>query len=346
MRRAGAIRRGAAALVCAAQITAAPAHALQPPTPPALPSSDAGAASPEKATTPEQAAALAHFRAGKQHYAERRYTEAAEAFAQSLAAVWSIEAVYNMAISLDRASDLVAALRTYREYLELADANDEHRPTALERSELLRQRVGEVLLQLDSAEKIRAIRINGAPVAEDAFPWLTLPGPLEVEFVGEAPGQVRKIRADVRAGGTATIVFPGFVGPLALPPDQPPPKKVAPAPRPSPREKALRAGFWTTASLAAAGGVAVAVFGSLTLVEKKRRWEGCDDICTPINKPAIHEANFYRYLNATNIAVGISAALGLTAIVLGVALRQERARNRVSTRARVRWHGPAVELTF
>ncbi|HEY8378775.1 MAG TPA: tetratricopeptide repeat protein [Nannocystis sp.] len=343
------IRRGAGVLTCVAQLVGAPVYALEPPAPPVTSGTEAEPSMPEgEAMTREQAVALAHFRAGKRHYDEGRYAEAAEAFAQSLAAVWTINAMCNMAIALDRAGDAVAALRTYREYLARAEPNDPHRPAALARSERLRERVGEVLLQLDSAEKIRAIRINGEDVALDAFPWLTLPGPLEVEFIGEAPGQRRTIRADVRAGGTATIVFPGFVGPLPLPPDPPSTTKPsAPPPKPSRRLVALRAGFWTSTALTIAGGAAVAAFGSLTLREK--RWVergGCDGVCTLGDTPDVHYENFERYKLATNVAVGLTAALGLTALVLGVALRQERARNQASTRAGLRWRGSAVELTF
>src|SRR5690606_31599826 len=125
---------------------------------------------------------------------------AAEAFDRSLAAAWSINALYNKAQSLDRASDLVAALAAYREYLAHAKPNDEHLSAAISRSEQLRQRLGEVLLQIDSPEAIREIRINGEAVEPASFPRLTLPGPLDVEFVSEA-GQRKHIRADVRAGG-------------------------------------------------------------------------------------------------------------------------------------------------
>lgn len=339
MTRPWRTRRGAVAVTCcAAQLVVAPVRAQEPTASPSPPEA------PTAAAAPDQAAALAHFREGKQRYGERRYAEAAEAFARSLAAAWSIEAAYNMALSLDRASDLVAALQAYRAYLERADVNDEHRATALERSELLRQRVGEVQLQIDSIEAIREIRINGAPVATSAFPWLTLPGPLEVEFVGEAPGQRRTIRADVRPGGTATIVFPGFVGPIAVPSDRPGPP-VAPAPKVEPRQRALRTAFWTTASLAAAGGVTVAVLGSLTLVYKERVEAGCDGICAEGELPDRRDT-FHDLRAATNVAIPIAVALGVTAIALGVVWRRERSRSPASTRAGLRWLGPAVELTF
>ncbi|MCY0988302.1 hypothetical protein OV203_14315 [Nannocystis sp. ILAH1] len=303
-------------------------------------------ASPEVAApVPDQAAALVYFREGKQHYNERRYAEAAQAFDRSLAAAWSINAAYNKALSLDRASDLVAALQAYRDYLEHAETQDQHRVTALERSEQLRQRLGEVLLQVDSPEAIREIRINGDAVDKDAFPRLTLPGPLEVEFVGEAPGQRKHVRADVRAGGTVTIVFPGFVRPEVRPPDAVKPPARPFVPEESRRLKGLRAGFWTTTSLALAGGVTVAILGSRVLVARDRAHSGCDGLCEEGEKQGLYRT-FFALQDATNVAIGVSAAVGVAALALGIALRRERARRPVSTRAALRWLGSTVELTF
>ncbi|WAS93976.1 tetratricopeptide repeat protein [Nannocystis punicea] len=314
--------------------------------PPEAPTSpDASGSIEAPASAPDQAAALAYFREGKQHYSERRYAEAAEAFSRSLEAAWSINAAYNKALSLDRASDLVGALRAYRDYLEHAETQDQHRLTAVERSEQLRQRLGEVLLQIDSPQAIREIRINGAAVDKEAFPWLTLPGPLDVEFVGEAPGQRKHIRSDVRAGGTVTIVFPGFVRPEVRPVEPPkPPGGFVPAEE-SRRVKALRAGFWTTTSLALAGGVTVAILGARVLVAKERADAGCDGLCEEGEKQGLRRT-FHTLQDATNVAIAVSAAVGVAALALGIVLRRERARRPVSTRAGLRWLGSAVELTF
>ncbi|MCY1011137.1 hypothetical protein OV079_37375 [Nannocystis pusilla] len=294
---------------------------------------------------PDQAAALVYFREGKQHYSERRYAEAAQAFDRSLAAAWSINAAYNKALSLDRASDLVAALQAYRDYLEHAETQDQHRVTALERSEQLRQRLGEVLLQVDSPEAIREIRINGDAVDKDAFPRLTLPGPLDVEFVGEAPGQRKHVRADVRAGGTVTIVFPGFVRPEVRPPPAVKPPAGPLVPEESRRLKGLRAGFWTTTSLALAGGVTVAILGSRVLVARDRAHAGCDGLCEEGEKQGLYRT-FFALQDATNVAIAVSAAVGVAALALGIALGRERARRPVATRAGLRWLGSTVELTF
>ncbi|WP_096329082.1 tetratricopeptide repeat protein [Nannocystis exedens] len=294
---------------------------------------------------PDQAAALVYFREGKRHYNERRYAEAAQAFARSLEAAWSINAAYNKALSLDRASDLVGALQAYRDYLEHAETQDQHRATAIERSEQLRQRLGEVLLQIDSPEAIREIRINGDVVDKDTFPRLVLPGPLDVEFVGEAPGQRKHIRADVRAGGAVTIVFPGFVRPEVRLPDTVKPPAGPQVPEESRRVKGLRAGFWTTTSLALAGGVTVAILGSRVLVARDRAHAGCDGLCEEGEKPALYRT-FSALQDATNVAIGVTAAVGVAALALGLVLRRERARRPVATRADLRWLGATVELTF
>ncbi|MDC0718635.1 tetratricopeptide repeat protein [Nannocystis bainbridge] len=335
-------------------MTASPVVQAQEPAAPAV-SEEPAAEGPESADAPDappeapapavdQAAALAYFREGKQHYSERRYAEAAQAFARSLEAAWSINALYNKALSLDRASDLIGALQAYLDYLQHAEAKDEHRVPALERSEQLRQRLGEVLLQIDSPEAIREIRINGDAVDKGAFPWLTLPGSLDVEFVGEAPGQRKHIRADVRAGGSVTIVFPGFVRPEVRPADSPRLPRFAPAEE-SRRVKGLRAGFWTTTSLALAGGVTVAILGSRVLLARERARAGCDGLCEEGEKPGLYRT-FYTLQDTTNVAIVVTAAVGVAALALGIALRRERARRPVATRAGLRWLGSAVELTF
>ena len=345
--------RGAVALLCAADLALMPAVAPAQEPPGAAIAPPEATAPPEQAPpppdseapqpVPDQAAALVHFREGKQHYSERRYAEAAEAFSRSLAAAWSINAAYNKALSLDRASDLVGALQAYRDYLAAAETQDQHRVTALERSEQLRQRLGEVLLQVDSPEAIEEIRINGEPVAKDAFPRLALPGSLDVEFVGEAPGQRKHVRADVRAGGTVTIVFPGFLRPEVRPVEPPRPPVASVESR---RLKALRAGFWTTTSLTLAGGLTVAILGARVLVARDRARAGCEGVvCEEGEKEGLYRT-FWSLQNATNVAIAVSAAVGVAALALGIVLRRERARRSVSTRAGMRWLGSSVELTF
>lgn len=358
MTRAGRGWRGATALLCAVTLTSTSARGQEPssverpgddePTQPESPEVASEAPTSDEAPRPpDQAAALEAFREGVRHYDARRYAEAAEAFDRSLAAAWSINALYNKAQSLDRASDLVAALAAYREYLARAEADDRHRSTALARSEQLRQRLGEVLLQIDSPEAIREIRVNGETVDADAFPRLTLPGPLDVEFVGEA-GQRKNIRADVRAGGAVTIVFPGFVRPQVRPVEPAKPPIGATQPVESQRHKGLRAGFWATTSLTLAGGVTVAVLGSRVLVYGRREAGVCDPMCDESEareKDRLRE-QFGTYKTATNVAVALTAAAGVVALALGIALKRERSRGTASTRAGVRWLGSAIELTF
>lgn len=343
MSRAG--RRCVAALACVS-LMAGRARAQGPgaDAPGVEGSADAPAMTGDQEVS-DQAVALGNFREGARLYKERRYREAAAAFERSLQAVWSINAAYNMALSLDRVGDEVAAFEAYRRYLERAESTDEHRATAQERAEALRGRLGEVQLQLDSPEAIREIRINGEVVAREAFPWWTKPGPLAVEFIGEAEGQVQEVRAEVRPSGTATIVFPGFPRPAEEVRPQPPPE----APPPSPaRPRALRAGFWSLLGLTAASGVSIGVFGALTLEYEWRRSnlkESCGVPCDP-SLPSAWERKFEAFHAATNAMIGVTVALGVAAAVVGIVALRERPRRTSTVRARVRWFGPAAELTF
>lgn len=330
--------RQVVALACAVQLaTPTVARAQEPAS--AVPVEDA---TTEQVT--DQAAALAAFREGKRHYGERRFREAAEAFERSLAAAWSIEAAYNMALSLDRAGEALAAYRAYRGYLERAAADDQHRATALERSEQLREEIAEVLLQLDSPEAIREIRINGAPVAKDAFPWLTLPGPLEVEFIGEA-GQVKVVRSEVRPGGTATIVFPGFLRSEPAPVVRPPPPVVE-KPKPDPKWRRVVRATYATTGLTLASGVAMIGLGARTLVLEE--WRSLKCPCEPEQAAKKKQGleDLETYATATNVMIGVTAALGVTAIALGVFALRNRKQWSAVQRARIRWLGAAVELVF
>lgn len=338
--RAG--RRVVAVVVCAALVLPGPAAARAQE-----PEASAQDEPPAEVGASDQAEALSHFREGSRLYKERRFHEAAEAFARSLAAVWSINAAYNMSLALDRSGDVAAAYAAYHGYLERAAADDQHRATAQARSEQLRAQLGEVLLQLDSPEAIREIRINGVVVARDAFPRLMVPGPLAVQFIGEAAGQVQEVRAEVRAGGTATIVFPGFPRREVVPEPRPEPRPAEPPPNLR-RQRALRAGFWTGLGLTATSGALIGVFGALTLDYEWRREhlkESCGVPCDPA-VPAAWQRKFDGYHAATNAMIGVTVALGIAAIALGVVALRERPRRSAATRARLRWFGPAAELTF
>ena len=335
--RAG--RRVVAVVVCAALVLPGPAAARAQE-----PEASAQDEPPAEVGASDQAEALSHFREGSRLYKERRFHEAAEAFARSLAAVWSINAAYNMALSLDRVGDDLAAFEAYRRYLERAEPDDEHRATAQERAEALRLRLGEVQLQLDSPEAIRELRINGEVVTREAFPRWTAPGPLVVRFVGEAEGQEQEVRGEVRAGGTATIVFPGFPRrePAVVPEPQPEP---TPTPTPT-RPRALRAAFWSMVGLTAASGVSIGALGALTLDYEGRRnnlKESCGVPCDP-SLPAEWERKFEAYHKATNAMIGVTVALAVVATALGIAALRERPRS--TARARLRWLGPAAEVTF
>lgn len=355
-------QRAAAVFVSVVLGLPPPAHAQEPAAPepsPAPVEAEASEAAKAPAAPSESDLARAYFREGTRLFNAGRYPDAAAAFERSFTTAWSINAAYNAALSHEMARDPVAALRAYRRYLAEAAADDKDRAMAEASSEKLRAQVGEVQFQIDSAEAIKEIRINGVKVPLDAVPWVTLPGPLAVEFIGAAPEQRAAVRSDVRPGGTATIVFPGFVSPepIVKPPPEPRPERPGPSPVANPqslrRQSALRAAFWTSAGLAAASGAAVAVLGALALHYKGRREQPvcsggvCPDDAAEqgAQKPAL-EAAALRYGTATNAMIGVTAAFGLAALALGIVALRERPRRGASTRARVRWVGPAVQLTF
>ena len=90
------------------------------------------------------------------------------------------------------------------------------------------------------------------------------------------------------------------------------------------------------------------MFGALTLDYEWRREhlkESCGVPCDPA-VPAAWQRKFDGYHAATNAMIGVTVVLGIAAVALGVVALRERPRRSAATRARLRWFGPAAELTF
>jgi hypothetical protein len=328
-------RTALATVLCAA--LALPARAAEPPPP-----QDTAAPPASQAGGLDQAEALRLFREARALYTAGDPRAAALAFERSYAAAASAEAAYNAALAHDKADDPIATLTWYRRYLDVAQKDtDPSYPLALARVEELRARVGELRVELERPGEVREVRVNGQSVPLDSFPRVILPGPVELTFVGAAPGQTVDIPSEVRAGEAATIYFPGFARPLVTPPA---PKPVArpdppPDPGPSPRQRNLKIAFWTGTGLTAASAVVMGALGGAALREQRLYAEGacvdgeCPDGFVDYETWYAHNTSAARYRDATNAMIGVTIGLAVATLGLGIAALLESRRPRAGTRA-------------
>lgn len=339
-------------------VAAAPAE----PPPPA-PTADVAPPGPPVTSTPaevslseRQAEARRVFRLAKQQFNAGEYAEAARSFEASFAAAESAEAAYNAALAHDKAGSRLLTMAWFRRYLGYeSSTSDTGYPHALRRVEELRARLGELRLQIDSRDPVRAVLINGEPVLLTEFPRLVEPGRIEVRLLGDRADQVADIPAEVAAGGTWTIHFTGF----ARTPAEPLPKLttspvVRADPQPDPeleRRRRLLGGLaWTGVGVTVASAITMGVLGGIAQ-GKHDAWEKhlCPDgnVCTDQYDAAQADAAaMRRYQDATNVMVGVTAGLAVITLALGIAALRARQKVRDSGKPRLRVTFAGLQLAF
>jgi hypothetical protein len=331
--------------------------------------------------TPEQRAEQEHLfnrNEAKRHYNEakrlfnaERYPEAAVEFDRAYATVPIGAALYNMALSHERAGKAVEAVEALRRYLALPDCStrppedrtvgcaaqlDQARGALQE----LWRRVGELTLEVADGVALREVRVAGRTVPPDDFPLLMLPGTVDVELFGMGPEDRRTRPAYITAGEVYTV----YVAPFAT---DTIPKPVGPDNdvevdrlRRDRQQRALKTSFWLGTGLTAASGVALAVMGGLTRYHQQRYViEKCPADCfeqtengdpilddqgqyipLDIGYPLDHKAYVERYRPITNALVGVTLGLAVSTTLVGAfAFRKrngERTLEPVPGRAQVR----------
>lgn len=303
-----------------------------------------------------QAEARRLFRLAKEQFNAAEYPAAAGNFEASFSAAESPEAAYNAALAHDKAGARVATMTWFRRYIAYeSSTRDTGYPHALRRVEELRARLGELRLQVDSSEPVRAVFVNGEAVALGDFPRLIEPGRIEVRLLGDRPDAVVDIPVEVAPGGTWTIHFTGFARTPAEPLPRPSPPVVRPDPVPVPhpdavrRVRALAILTWTGAGLTAASAITMGVFGGLAL-RKQAAWEShlCGrHICADQYVAAESDADALRgYVRATNVLVGVTAGLAVITLALGVTALRERQKARDAATGRLRVTFAGLQLAF
>lgn len=302
------------------------------------------------------------FNDGNNLFFERRYLEAATEYQRSYAALPSGKALYNLGFAFERGGDFVNALDVYNRYLALPDCPTPDHHCADHRAEIeriryeLRDKVGTLAITLDDGVELQGIEIGDRIIPPGDFPLVLAPGHYELRVRGIRRQDVRTREVDVEAGRITSLLIPTF---SALEPRVDPPKRrerdeddTVPPPNrldQAERRRRLRIAFFGGVGLTAAAGIATGVVGGFTLQAYRRydrrcKGEGVD--CTGTVRPAEAEQRFGTLQPATNALVGVTAALGITTVVLGLFAFSDRKgpSTRASTRVTPAPGGLAIEF--
>lgn len=303
-----------------------------------------------------QAEARRVFRLAKQQFNAGAYAEAARSFEASYAAAESAEAAFNAALAHDRAGGNLMTMAWFRRYLAFdTSSTDKGYPHALRRVEELRARLGELRLQVESREPVRAVLVNGEPVLLTDFPRLVEPGRVDVRLLGDRADQVADILVEVAAGGTWTIHFTGFARAASEPVPRPETPPVATRDPPPDREAERRGRVfgtlaWTGVGVTAASAIGMGVLGGLALA-RHDAWKAhlCDgsNVCPDQYTEAMADAAaLHRYRDATNVMVGVTAGLAVITLALGIAALRARQKARDGGSGRLRVTFTGLQLAF
>lgn len=273
---------------------------------------DAKADKKKPPTKAEKAKAKAAFQLGNDKFKAGEFAAAADAFREANSVIPTPQALYRIALSLDKAGKGADALAAYRTFLDAPppDAMAEQKGAAEARFKELN--VGTI--KLSSAPDGASVNVDGQPAAGPTPLTLSLkPGPHTIEV--SAPKFEPSTRELVVVGGSTVDVN---VPLKELPPPPPPPAPVEPVasapvatepppPPPKPEPPPSKVPAYVTLGLAGAGLVVGTVFGVKALSSKS----DFDSKPTTDNADAAE-----RNALIADMAFGVAVTLGITGTVL------------------------------
>ncbi len=285
----------------------------------------AGVAPRAAAQQPDDSAAeaKAHFAKGQTLFAKGDYAEAADEFSQAYAIAPHPKVLLNIALSQDKAGDLVGAIGSYRRYLPQASGTGESESIRKRLAELESQ-VGEVAV--GCAVSPCLVSVDGADQGQAPVSVLLLAGN-HVFSVTHAGRKVDEIEIPIRPGDRISVTLATNPAPppapKPVPVKKPEPQPVAappptpaaapPPPEPAAQSKPVPMGvpFWVASSVAAAAGAVTIGFGVKTLDDKQKFEDsGSQD------KGLRDQGEQDRLI--TNIFIGVTAAAGATAAAFAI----------------------------
>lgn len=252
------------------------------------------------------ASAGERFRAGEAAFARHDYVTAGTEFDAAYADSPHESALFNAALSWEKAGELARAANLYRRYLRVAPPEATDRAKAAASVDDLSRRLGKL-------DVIRAgatgVLVDGRPLEEDGV--FTSPGEHALAWVTpDGKADARVVR--VGAGETASVVL---VGPLA---PQPIPTPV-PTPRPEPVRPVVpvdppRSGVtpWVAIALGGATFVSggVLLWSGIDVMQAKADFDLQKSGLSVDEQQALIDDGVFR-TDRTNVIIGITSALAV-----------------------------------
>jgi len=305
--------------------------------------------------SPSSGAAELLFTQGRDLMKERRYDEACAAFENSEELEPASGTLLNLGVCREAQGRTASAFRSYRAGLALSQVEKNPAAERLARDRLtaIEPRLCRVVLTIRSPRPGLAVRLDGVPVYPSSWgkPEPIDPGPHRVEsnapdqelwsteFTIESAGTLKSIEIESpRASPSMAPERRGVVansGPSRTEPQ--PPKSIAPA---------GHAENWPvllTGGVAVAGVLGTVYFGVLATKQWDRRNEHCGDgQCDRFAVLASESAS--RYARAADIALGVAALSGATAISLVIFESRKTHGSGARSQIRLGNHGTSLHV--
>jgi len=305
---------------------------------------------------PTSAAAELRFVRGRELMKEHRYDEACTAFEQSELLEPASGTLLNLGVCREAQGRTASAFRSYEAGLALArfEQNSAAERLALERLAAIESRLCRIVLSIRRPRPGLAVRLDGVPVQSPSWgkPEPIDPGPHRVE--SSAPDQeLWSTTFSIEAAAAVTSIDvesppASYVAPDAQPgvgtANQSSRAEVgAPPPAGLGREPAVRWPLLLSSSVAVASTLGTIYFGFLATKEWDRRNDHCaDGRCDRIAVLASESAS--RYARAADVALGVAALSGATAISLFILDTAKKPGAGAHSSLRLATRGPALHI--
>lgn len=274
---------------------------------------------------------------------------AAEAFMRSYELQPTSEALFNAALAHENAGAAIDAITTYERFLAEPGRTEKYVPQAEASIEALMRTVAVLKGVRHAPTRPPAeLFIAGQRVELDGFPVLVMPGEVEVEVVDAAGKRASEVY-ELGAGDALVVDLRALLPPEPepKPPEDietpaEPPEDIEP-PAPAPRGELLRKLTWAGIGLSAGTAIAAGTMGYLTGrqgqdFEVDTCYEFPDGICPgdfEPGDPRSHNSTYRRYWISTAVLTGVSGALAVASLAVGLASRRYRRSG----------HGPGARAT-
>jgi hypothetical protein len=262
-------------------------------------------------TKADRARAKEAFARGKEKFEQGDFLAAAEAYREANSIIPAPQALFRIALSLDKAGKGVEAIQAYQIFLDAPPPDSMAEQKAEAENRLKSLQVGTLKLILTPPDA--TVLVDGQPAQGSSPLSLTLkPGAhnLQISAPNHEP-TTRDLTVAAASSTELTIELKELPPPPPPPVPEPPPvvstPEPAPAPPPQQEVKTSKVPAYVTLGLAGAGAVVGTIFGFKALSSKNN----FDD------KPSVKSADdAERNALISDMAFGVAITLGITGTVL------------------------------